>query len=65
MHHVAAWNRPSHTMLRLIAAMVTGGRTADPMLCHCAIWCSAMPSANPPSPMPRITPAVSHCMSAS
>jgi hypothetical protein len=33
----AAWNRPSHRMFSRIAAMVVGGTTAEPMLCHWTI----------------------------
>jgi hypothetical protein len=35
--HVMRWNSPSQRMFRLIASIVVGGSTADPMLCHWAI----------------------------
>jgi hypothetical protein len=35
---VGEWNQPSHAMFCRIASIVIGGSTADPMLCHCAIW---------------------------
>lgn len=34
---IAAWNQPSQRMFQAMASIDSGGTTAEPMLCHCAI----------------------------
>src|SRR5262249_18293520 len=41
-----------------MASMVVGGIQFESMLCHCKIWCKAIPSTKPPKPTPSSIPAV-------
>ncbi|RIH74661.1 hypothetical protein Mterra_04060 [Calidithermus terrae] len=44
-------------MFSRIASMSRGGTRLESMWCHCKIWCSTIPSTNPPIPIPKQTPA--------
>src|SRR5215210_5598719 len=55
---VAAWKRPSASVLASSPATVVAGLPLVDvsMWCHWRIWCSRIPSTKPPRPMPRRKP---------
>src|SRR5215218_7573372 len=55
-HHVATWKKPSASVLACSPDTVSIGSLWLTMWCHCRIWCSTMPSTNPPRPIPYMRP---------